>query len=240
MNDINAAAGNGLLAGGYTKSIGPNQRQDIFVLRTDSLTDYLWTANFEGASLNAIYPANNSSEYGVGGYSTNAQSGTPYTGFMWIGTSQPGAWLPNYCPFYNFNGRQEVINDVVKVAGGWCAVGTSEFHAPGLSSAVLFRLNYDLSDCNNTSVILNAEEDKLGGVKLYPNPTTGVVRFNLQNQAKNLSVIVYDVLGKEVFNKTYNGAQQVEEDFSNLGNGLYQARITADGKYSAQTFVIAQ
>lgn len=242
LNDINPAAGNGLLAGGYTKSIGPNQRQDIFVLRADSITDYLWNANFDGASLNAIFPANNPSEYAVAGYSTNAQSGTPLTAFLWIGTSQPGAWLPNYCPFFNFNGRKEYINDVIKVPGGWCSIGTSELHAPGISSAILMRLNNNLSDCTNPGVVLNTEEDKAGlkGIKLFPNPSTGTTTFSLENKAKNLSLIVYNAVGQEVFNKTYNGAQQVEEDFSNLGNGLYQARITADGKYSAQTFIIAK
>lgn len=143
---------------------------------------------------------------------------------------------------YDFNAGfdEEYYTHVINgMNGGFVLVGTNKSTGPGITSAFLMTISPAPAVAPNVTV--DVPEATIGlKTILYPNPTTGVVRFGLQSQAKNLSVIVYDAVGKEVFNKTYNGVQQVEEDFSQLGNGLYQARITADGKYTAQTFVIAR
>jgi hypothetical protein len=141
---------------------------------------------------------------------------------------------------FNLNFEPEYFYQIINCFGdGFAMVGTSKSAGPGLSSAILMTVAWNAIIAPDYTVDVPEAEAGLKPV-LYPNPSTGVVKFNLQKEAKNLSLIVYNAVGQEVFNKTYNAAQQVEEDFSALGNGLYQARITVDGKYTTQTFVIAR
>lgn len=63
--------------------------------------------------------------------------------------------------------------------------------------------------------------------KLYPNPTQGNLRFDLQTEFDaNISVAMYDLSGREVRKYTTNenwqkGKHQKEYDISNLSDGVY-------------------
>jgi hypothetical protein len=141
---------------------------------------------------------------------------------------------------FNINFQEEYFYQIINCFGdGFAMVGTSKSAGPGLSSATLMTVAWNAIVAPDYTVGVPEAEAGLKFV-LYPNPSTGIVKFSLQKEAKNLSLIVYNAIGQEVFNKTYNAAAQVEEDFSKFENGFYQARITADGKYTTQTFVIAR
>lgn len=241
LNDINTTGGNGLVAGGYTRSFSTDSTQSIYVLRTDSLFDFIWQADFGGAVSNSLVPANNLSDYAVAGYATNVQNNQPSTGYIWIGTAQPDAWLPNFCYFKAFNAKPERVNDIIKVPGGWCAIGTSEAEAPGFNSAFLMRLKNDLTDCGASLVLNNpATTAAAVGIHIAPNPSTGNVRISFPANVKHLSVAVYNKLGQQVSNKNYSNAMLVEDDFSALPNGYYTLRFAADGNYSSTPLVIAR
>ena len=69
--------------------------------------------------------------------------------------------------------------------------------------------------------------DKLGTIKMYPNPTDSdiTIDFQIQNTEK-LNIKVFNLLGKEVLSKqiTKNDASL---KVSNLNSGIYVIRITS-------------
>lgn len=240
INDISPATGNGLVAGGYTHSYNADSLRDIYEIRIDSLFDHQWHTNYGGAAANVVIQSQNTFEYGIGGYSTN-NGGPVNTAFLWVGTTPPGDYLPYFCPFILFNSKSEVINDMVKVANGWCAIGTSENSGPGLSSAIVMKSNFNLSACNS-GIVLDVEEDEVINVHavLMPNPTTGAVRMQFNNPAKQANLTVYNALGQVVFTQGFTNTTLVNADLSALENGLYFVSLVTDGKLTTQRLVVAK
>lgn len=76
---------------------------------------------------------------------------------------------------------------------------------------------------------VGVDEDVVSDLKLYPNPTSGLVNlfFNSES-AKNYSISIVDITGKVLFNQALNnyvGAYNRELDFSNYASGIYMLRI---------------
>jgi len=65
--------------------------------------------------------------------------------------------------------------------------------------------------------VLNAER-----FLIYPNPTSGI--FTIEN-AKGTTIVIYDVVGKEVYRANV-GTNRQQIDISSLPNGVYMAHIT--------------
>lgn len=65
--------------------------------------------------------------------------------------------------------------------------------------------------------VLNAER-----FQIYPNPTSGI--FTIEN-AKGTTIVIYDVVGKEVYRANV-GTNRQQIDISSLPNGVYMAHIT--------------
>lgn len=64
---------------------------------------------------------------------------------------------------------------------------------------------------------------------IYPNPTDGKVTVDLKSTYKNISVKLNDVLGRELFTKFYNEAQELH--FSvNEPSGVYFLKIATENK----------
>jgi Secretion system C-terminal sorting domain/Domain of unknown function (DUF5122) beta-propeller len=140
----------------------------------------------------------------------------------------------------NIDFEEENFYQIINCFGdGFAMVGSSKSVGPGLSSAALVTVDANSNSAPGYTVEVPEAAIGLKAIT-YPNPTTGNVRISLLNPAKQLSVILYNTTGQEVFNKTYEGVQQVDEDFSSLTNGLYMLRLTADGNYSAKQLIIAR
>lgn len=75
-------------------------------------------------------------------------------------------------------------------------------------------------------ITLRDADFKFDGLSFYPNPTKGVVYF--ENQTPIQSIVVYDLTGRQVFNKEVF-ATRTPVDFSNLASGTYMVAITAGG-----------
>ncbi|AUP77757.1 S8 family serine peptidase [Flavivirga eckloniae] len=84
-------------------------------------------------------------------------------------------------------------------------------------------LNTTLSDVDN----YDEDED----LKLFPNPTNGVIRFN----QSELSVTIFNILGKQVLETTTGTNNQI--DVSSLSKGVYVARIQSENKTKTIKFI---
>ncbi|SRX75461.1 T9SS type A sorting domain-containing protein [Aequorivita antarctica] len=72
--------------------------------------------------------------------------------------------------------------------------------------------------------IIGIEENQLNTVKIYPNPTSGLIFIESKTEAI-VSVAVFDILDKNVFQQSGN-IQEV--DISNFQNGMYFFRIATE------------
>lgn len=75
---------------------------------------------------------------------------------------------------------------------------------------------------------LSVDDNEINGFSVYPNPinnNTFVIRF-LNSTPKSISI--FDILGKNVINKTVNNEEII--DVSNLKSGIYILKVEENGK----------
>ncbi|UYZ61512.1 S8 family serine peptidase [Hymenobacter weizhouensis] len=94
----------------------------------------------------------------------------------------------------------------------------------------------------NTKVhpqVLNDLENVLN-LQLYPNPSASAVTFVLDAAKKNdqISLVLLDRMGVEVFRTTATGRLELTQDFSKLPKGIYLAKVEVEGQISTQRLVL--
>ncbi len=94
----------------------------------------------------------------------------------------------------------------------------------------------DDSDCVATaSLLINNSRDVplLRGVKVYPNPTTGMLRLELElDRAAEVRWVLYDVFGRLIWEKRTGPLWQESEtlDLSRFPSGTYLLQLWLDGR----------
>ena len=84
-------------------------------------------------------------------------------------------------------------------------------------------------ECYNASTTGIDEHSNVSGFSLFPNPTTGnvTVSFNVSN-VNMTTIVVLDVLGKEIYNQTIDVTSNINQktiDLKAFSNGLYFVKI---------------
>ena len=93
---------------------------------------------------------------------------------------------------------------------------------------------YRIDDIKLTGTSLSTKENTIAGLKVYPNPVTSGKFFISTDANTDKSVVIYDVLGKQVVNITATESVNV----SNLKSGVYIVKITEEGKTATRKLVI--
>ncbi|WP_298221991.1 T9SS type A sorting domain-containing protein [Flavobacterium sp.] len=93
----------------------------------------------------------------------------------------------------------------------------------------------ELTIATSTSELLAVKQNAIAGLEVYPNPVTnGTLFINTQANAEK-NIVIFDVLGKQVFNTTTaNNAINV----SSLNKGVYILKITEAGKTATSKLVV--
>lgn len=101
--------------------------------------------------------------------------------------------------------------------------------------------SWSLNICNITEVPLSVNDNSLQDFVLYPNPNKGnfTISFNSDNSEK-ISVGVFDIRGRSVFNKEYqnNGLFNENMQLDNLQSGVYLVRVQNGSKQLTKKIVI--
>ena len=72
---------------------------------------------------------------------------------------------------------------------------------------------------------------------IYPNPTNGV--FTITNEKNNpYDIIIYDVVGKLVYEKQHETNKEIKLDLSAIGKGIYFVTIISDNQRIVKRLVI--
>ncbi len=82
---------------------------------------------------------------------------------------------------------------------------------------------------------LSVSEEESLSVRLYPNPTTGIVNFESNTQISQVKV--YSVLGQRLMTKAIN-SNQSNVDLSNLRSGSYLLTFFIDGQSAGSKLIV--
>ena len=127
--------------------------------------------------------------------------------------------------------------------GGWQLVTVT---ATAPATATVLRFDFRVyQDTGNSGVILyddvvlidntlSVKDNAIAGLKVYPNPVTGGKFFISSEANTEKTVVIFDVLGKQVLNTTATESVNV----SNLKGGVYIVKITEEGKTATRKLVI--
>ena len=81
---------------------------------------------------------------------------------------------------------------------------------------------------------LSVKENAIAGLRVYPNPVTNGTLYISTDANTTKSVVIFDVLGKQVVKTTATESVNV----SNLKGGVYIVKITEEGKTATRKLVI--
>ena len=127
--------------------------------------------------------------------------------------------------------------------GAWQLVTVT---ATAPATATILRFDFRVyQDTGNSGVILyddvvfvdntlGVKDNNIAGLKVYPNPVTGGKFFISTDSNSEKTVVIFDVLGKQVVKTTATESVNV----SNLKGGVYIVKITEEGKTATRKLVI--
>ncbi len=131
-----------------------------------------------------------------------------------------------------------VVNTSGRVRG--VAVGTDTikyavYHTCGIfSTTKVITITSSREAGNNGSVITG---DETGSIKLFPNPTSGVIKLEITGPAANSSIVITDISGKILMNRTTED-KTMEFDMSYAPAGVYLVTVNSNGKEYTERIVI--
>jgi hypothetical protein len=90
---------------------------------------------------------------------------------------------------------------------------------------------------NYISIDLTLTEENLeSSLKLYPNPTSGLITIELEGLQK---VMIYNALGQVLLDKETNG-DALQLDLSEFEDGLYWVKIISQNRISVKPLIISR
>ncbi|MBL4586174.1 MAG: T9SS type A sorting domain-containing protein [Flavobacteriales bacterium] len=85
-------------------------------------------------------------------------------------------------------------------------------------------------------VIVGVEEEvQLSGISIYPNPTEGVIRIDVEQQ-DTYTIEVMNVIGKQVYSSTVSASTFV--DLKQFGAGIYVVRVSSEKETFTQKVIV--
>lgn len=104
----------------------------------------------------------------------------------------------------------------------------------GTGNVEIDELRLNTTWASVTSASLSVKENQIAGLNIYPNPVTNGKFFISTEANADKSVVIFDVLGKQVVKTTATESVNV----SNLNAGVYIVKITEEGKTATRKLVI--
>ncbi|MDP2161637.1 MAG: T9SS type A sorting domain-containing protein, partial [Flavobacterium sp.] len=103
-----------------------------------------------------------------------------------------------------------------------------------LATAQIFITN-NASSCESESAVQTAcaalssiEFDLESKIAIYPNPFQSQITFELGNSYENVTIVINDITGKQLYQNSFSGNQLVINNLGNLPSGIYVATLTTE------------
>lgn len=101
--------------------------------------------------------------------------------------------------------------------------------------------SFDLDLCVQGSLSVNDFDSGISGFSVYPNPNNGSFNVKFNNLSQNdISISVYDIRGRRVFNNLYRSTNNFEEtiNLENVESGMYVLQISDGIKSQTKKVII--
>ena len=86
--------------------------------------------------------------------------------------------------------------------------------------------------CQLVSFSVGIDQELIGQLKLFPNPTQGLTHIDLTDwSGQKVSITVLDMVGKEVIHTEATASDRLQLDLSSLSSGSYTVLLRINGKY---------
>ncbi len=76
------------------------------------------------------------------------------------------------------------------------------------------------------------------GIKIYPNPSNGIINVSIENYSGNLNVAIYDINGRKVLSNSLDFSTQTSISLQGLQSGLYVLKIEGNDGLSHSEKII--
>jgi hypothetical protein len=76
------------------------------------------------------------------------------------------------------------------------------------------------------------------GVRMYPNPTNGLVNLELSSGTYNMELSVMDIAGRTVLRKSYTASERISFDMSGKSAGMYFVKMDIEGKQFVEKLIV--
>ncbi|MCK4652930.1 MAG: T9SS type A sorting domain-containing protein [Candidatus Cloacimonetes bacterium] len=223
----------GYLIAGYTESFGAGSK-DVYVIKTDSIGDTLWTKVIGGSGGDEAYSIQEISEdeYIIAGYTSSFGSGNSDVYLIKIYSSGDTLWTRTFGGTGSDMGYsiQQTSDD------GYIIAGQTESFGAGTMDVYLIKTD-SLGNVNVTG-IENQPDDippKIYLSQNYPNPfnPTTTIKFTTEN-TENAELIIYNIKGQKVKQFSIFNFQSsivwdgTDQDHNQVSSGVYLYRIKSD------------
>ncbi|MCW1148014.1 T9SS type A sorting domain-containing protein [Flavobacterium sp. TH16-21] len=90
-----------------------------------------------------------------------------------------------------------------------------------------------------TATTLSAEDNALvKGIKLYPNPSNGVVTISVPNYSGNLDINVFDLNGRKVLSSSGDFSSEKAINLTGLQSGVYIVKLEGENLSYSEKVVL--
>ncbi|MES2410730.1 MAG: T9SS type A sorting domain-containing protein [Bacteroidota bacterium] len=257
--DVNLASAAPLTGVAYYSALINVQNTDGLALNTDPIGNYFLmfattagstgVTNFNGRIYIRAGATAGTFNLGIlngpGGTATPTYSGTDYnvgtTYFIVVkfdfATNTASLWVnPSI-------GGTETAPTVTNVTGTTVApaqIASIAIRQAGTASAGTGNISIDEVRLGSTwayvtSDVLGTNQNAVAGLRVYPNPVSNGTLFIETTANAEKTVVVYDVLGKQVLNTTTSDSAI---NVASLHTGVYIVNITEEGKTASMKLVI--
>jgi hypothetical protein len=220
----------GYIVGG-AKLNSSNGRYNMYVIKTDSIGDTLWTRNFissESEFINSIIQTTRNT-YSVVGQTLNSVFGAYDIKLMELDINGNEIWSKSYGTAFNDNSYY-----LKEVKDGYIMAGeTSTANGPAA-----YIIKTDTLGNVNTSTSLSETNKNSVDFSIYPNPTNGVLHIdNYNNNFSNKNIEIYNSFGQLIL---HINSSVIEINMSEFEEGLYHLVIYSDKGISKKNFVLSK
>jgi hypothetical protein len=221
---------NGFMITGLTMSFGAGLK-DAYVIKTDSSGNLLWSHVYGGVSNEIGYCLVQTMD---GNYAiTGAESS--------FGAGWDDVYLLKM-DSAGYTGCNE--GSAATVVSSWnISTNTHAMNSLNAGSVFSRQLQFDngaltFSNCISTDADEHSASETRMNVQVYPNPFTGIVYLNSNNQINISSVIIYNSLGSTLTEYRDVNQREISFDLSGYAKGVYIVKVFQDRNYTVKRIML--
>jgi hypothetical protein len=119
---------------------------------------------------------------------------------------------------------------------------TTSFHLGKQSNASTIHYGYSYqshSICRSAKEVVSVNElPDVAGIRIFPNPTNGILNLEIPSSVTNLKINIYDVSGRSIYSQKIKGQNIWQIDLSSKAKGVYFLEYTIDSKKEVKKLII--